>query len=153
MRKVLFLCSGNYYRSRFAEMLFNTIAAKRGIAWRADSRGLACDRPNQNVGPLSVHAVQGLQSRGIAHDPERWPKQVSEHDLASAALVIAVKEAEHRAMLTARHPAWKDRVEYWHIDDLDCAGPEEALGKLEEHVVRLASRLAHEDTQPPRSAA
>jgi len=35
---VLFLCTGNYYRSRFAEILFNAVAAKEGLGWRADSR-------------------------------------------------------------------------------------------------------------------
>lgn len=35
---VLFLCTGNYYRSRFAEIYFNALAAQRGSPWRADSR-------------------------------------------------------------------------------------------------------------------
>ena len=36
---VLFLCTGNYYRSRFAESLFNSVAGKMGLPWRASSRG------------------------------------------------------------------------------------------------------------------
>ena len=28
---VLFLCTGNYYRSRFAEILFNSVAAQMGL--------------------------------------------------------------------------------------------------------------------------
>jgi hypothetical protein len=30
-RTVLFLCMGNYYRSRFAEILFNSVAVKMGL--------------------------------------------------------------------------------------------------------------------------
>ena len=41
MKQVLFLCSGNYYRSRFAEHLFNWLAAKVNLSWRADSE--ACE--------------------------------------------------------------------------------------------------------------
>src|SRR5947199_205561 len=40
-KTVLFLCTGNYYRSRFAEVLFNSVAGKMGLTWRASSRGLA----------------------------------------------------------------------------------------------------------------
>ena len=40
---VLLLCTGNYYRSRFAEILFNSVVAKMGLLWRASSRGLALE--------------------------------------------------------------------------------------------------------------
>ena len=43
-KAVLFLCTGNYYRSRFAEVLFNSVAGKLGLPWRASSRGLALER-------------------------------------------------------------------------------------------------------------
>ena len=42
-KTVLFLCTGNYYRSRFAEVLFNSVAGKMGLPWRASSRGLALE--------------------------------------------------------------------------------------------------------------
>jgi len=38
---VLFLCTGNYYRSRYAEELFNHLARAEGLSWRAISRGAA----------------------------------------------------------------------------------------------------------------
>jgi protein-tyrosine phosphatase len=31
-KDILFLCTGNYYRSRFAEILFNSVAGKMGLA-------------------------------------------------------------------------------------------------------------------------
>ena len=39
-KRVLFICSGNYYRSRLAEILFNHAAAAAGLAWEAGSRCL-----------------------------------------------------------------------------------------------------------------
>ena len=42
MQTVLFLCTGNYYRSRFAEELFNHRAARDGLSWVAQSRA-PCD--------------------------------------------------------------------------------------------------------------
>ena len=40
MREILFLCTGNYYRSRFAEVLFNHLARESGVKAHAASRGL-----------------------------------------------------------------------------------------------------------------
>ena len=38
-KTVLFLCTGTDYRSRFAEVLSNSVAGKMGLARRPSSRG------------------------------------------------------------------------------------------------------------------
>jgi protein-tyrosine phosphatase len=140
-RRVLFLCTGNYYRSRFAEILFNAQAAERGLSWTADSRGLALD--GCNSGPISKYTLACLQSRGIESGScERFPKPLTEADLATADHIVAVKEAEHRPLFEAKFPQWRDRIEYWAIHDLDCAEPDVAIPHLEREVVRLLERLA-----------
>src|SRR5262249_25790861 len=142
-RTVLFLCTGNYSRSRFAEIVFNDGAARRGLAWRAESRGLALERGVDNVGPLSRHAWARLAELGLALDGYlRLPLPVSEADLKRAELIVAVKGAEHRPLLLDRHAAWADRVEYWDIPDDYELPPAEALRALEGAVERLLDRLA-----------
>ena len=139
---VLFLCSGNYYRSRFAEHIFNTYSLATGLAWTADSRGLIVDRVVGNVGSISHYAVSGLWQRGISvPEPCRFPIQLLEADLAAAKLVIALKEAEHRPLLIERFPQWPDHVEYWHIHDLDRASPADTLTALTQEVQQLIQRL------------
>ncbi len=139
---VLFLCTGNYYRSRFAEIVFNAWAAEHGLPWRAKSRGLALELGSGNIGPLSAHASWRLAELGIPLDGYlRMPRRVSEDDLSRADLVIAVKEAEHRPLLRERFPAWADRVEYWHVHDLDDASAEQALAVLEQELQKLILRL------------
>ena len=141
MNQILFLCSGNYYRSRFAEILFNYHARQRGLKWMADSRGLAIDPTNS--GSISRYTKSCLAARGILSDTcERLPLTVVEADFAAAQRVIAVKEAEHRPLVETRFSKWRDRVEYWHIHDLDCATPEEAIPHLEREVLSLLDRLA-----------
>jgi protein-tyrosine phosphatase len=43
---VLFLCTGNYYRSRLAEVYFNALAPGWRLRWRADSRALRLNSAN-----------------------------------------------------------------------------------------------------------
>jgi protein-tyrosine phosphatase len=141
MKRVLFLCSGNYYRSRYAEILFNWHSHERGLTWQAESRGLALD--SRNGGPISGYAVSRLTARGIScANYLRVPLQVSEADFAAAHRIIAVKEAEHRSIVEARFAAWRDLVEYWRIDDIDCATPEAALALLEREISGLLERLS-----------
>jgi protein-tyrosine phosphatase len=142
MKQVVFLCSANYYRSRFAEHFFNWLAdQEEGLGWRADSRGLAVD-PSASIGRISLHTVEALAARGIHVDGQhRYPKKLTATDLVNADLVVAVKEAEHRAMMAGQFPQWVDRIEYWHIDDLDCALPEESMPVLEKSIRALVARL------------
>lgn len=152
MKRVLFLCSANYYRSRFAEHLFNWLAEQEDLPWRADSRGVTADEWG-NIGPISSHTVDAMRQRGIPLPAEhRCPMQLSVADLAGADLVIAVKEAEHRAMMADRFPLWADRIEYWHIDDLDCARPEESLPILEAKVHGLVEQLRDDGEEESRAA-
>lgn len=138
--EVLFICTGNYYRSRFAEAMFNHLAAQRGLPWRAFSRGVAI-----HLAPpgLSAHTAAALQARGLPltlTPPER--QSLTAPDLERAARAIALKEAEHRAYIRQQLPAWEDRVEYWHFHDLDVAGSEEVLPAIEARVGALIEELA-----------
>jgi protein-tyrosine phosphatase len=142
-RVVLFLCTGNYYRSRFAEILFNHLAREHGLNWRAESRGLDLKVGTRNVGPISVHARQACAARDLPlPEPPRMPLSLGEGDLDTAHLVIALKEAEHRPYLSRLFPAWVDRVRYWHVHDLDAAAACDAMNELERLVRGLAAELA-----------
>jgi protein-tyrosine phosphatase len=147
--RLLFLCTGNYYRSRFAELYFNALAREAGLNWIAFSRGIATELGIDNVGPISAHAVRGLAVRGIPVTPAvRFPQQLREDDLEEADLIVALKESEHRPLLARRYPLWPDRVEYWHIDDLDRAAPEDALAEIDREIRDLVQRLSRNGHGP-----
>jgi protein-tyrosine phosphatase len=141
MKRILFLCSGNYYRSRYAEVLFNWHSGERGLAWHAESRGLALDA--RNSGPISRHTLARLKARGISCDGYlRAPLPAFDADFAAAQRIIALKDAEHRPIVESRFAQWRDLVEYWRIDDIDCATPEDALDRLEREIAGLVERLS-----------
>src|SRR4030095_15645761 len=104
---LLFLCTGNYYRSRFAELLFNQRAASADLPWRAESRGIALDLGAYNRGPISPYALEGLRARGLTLGlGVRFPQQVQEDDFVRATRIIALDETEHRPLLAHRFPTW-----------------------------------------------
>ena len=134
-KNLLFLCTGNYYRSRFAEYFFNNLAEKQKLNWKADSRGLAIEYGVNNIGPISPHAVQGLTERGIIMSAnERLPCQATEMDFMAADKIIALDESEHRPLMIARFPRWADTIHYWLVHDLDKTSPEHALKQIEQHI-------------------
>lgn len=152
-KRVLFLCTGNYYRSRFAEVLFNSVAGRMGLPWRASSRGLALERGVNNVGPMAASAIKALETMGVkAGDAiTRMPAQVTEDDLEGAALIVALKHAEHLPLLQERFPAWVEKVEFLQVDDAP-----DVLGLIEQEVMGLVARLLgggqHRESQPTDAA-
>jgi protein-tyrosine-phosphatase len=142
-RTVLFLCTGNYYRSRFAEMYFNHAAQQRGLAWRAISRGLATETNYLLPGVISPLTANALDVLGVdCPDEHRDAIQCTEADFASADLVIAVKQTEHRPLMQARFPHFVDRVRYWEVHDIHDAPADAALAELRTRVDALIDELA-----------
>src|SRR4051794_15440729 len=105
-KTVLFLCTGNYYRSRFAEILFGSVASRMGLPWRAVSRGLALERGAANVAPVSPMALEALAERGIqAREAcSRMPAPLALQDLEAADRVVALLRSEHEPLLAERFP-------------------------------------------------
>ena len=144
--RVLFLCTGNYYRSRYAEELFNHQAGLEGLGWHAFSRGVAEKLLPENVGPMSPYTLNALQAKGIApRDAKRTPVLCTVADFAEAEHVVALKDAEHRPMIERRFAGVAHRVQYWNVDDIEFLDPPAALGKIDELVGGLIGSLRIRD--------
>jgi protein-tyrosine phosphatase len=142
VKTVLFLCTGNYYRSRFAEELFNHHAERSGVDWTAHSRGLALERGAHNIGCISPFVLRALKEFEItARGADRFPLQCATADLTSADFVVAVKEAEDRPLMRERFAEWEHTANYWNVHDVEDAPPAEALKLLAREVQTLLRRF------------
>jgi len=138
---ILFLCTGNYYRSRYAEIFFNHFAAKKQLNWFADSRGLEANA-GRNVGPISIFALKRLTHQGILlNEPIRFPMQLEEKDLQEAGLIIAVHRVEHEPMMKKYFPAWAEKIIYWDVADLDITDSENALSAIEQKIHEIVEKV------------
>lgn len=144
--RVLFLCTGNYYRSRYAEEVFNHSARREGLDWRSFSRGVAATLSPENVGPISPYTLEALQAKGIVPGgAARNPVLCAVDDFVEAELVVALKDSEHRPMIAQRFAGVAHRVEYWDVDDIEFLDPKIALAKIDDLVGLLIRSLRLRD--------
>jgi len=136
---LIFICTGNYYRSRIAEAVFNYHAIINSLDWRAQSRGF---RPKPEQMGLSPIALDFLVDQRVQPDlTAPGPRKLTERDLADSAMAIALYEAEHRPMMQSAFPEWEERVVYWQVPDIDVMPPEKALPILMEEVMALFDEI------------
>ena len=142
-KRLLFLCSGNYYRSRTAEYLFNQWAKAEGLSWEAYSYGLAENiTALRNEGPISPLALSFLSEKGMSMEkPYRFPASVTVEHLSEADKIIALSKEEHEPMVLARFEPFQDQISYWEVHDIDKERPEVALDLVFRQVKALIIKL------------
>jgi protein-tyrosine phosphatase len=139
---VLFICTGNFYRSRHAEAYFNWHATQQNLPVRAFSRGLLTSLVADEPTLLSVNTEKRLRELGIPlHLTGSSPTQLQPEDLMKAHKAIALKRDEHYEMMQLSHPEWADRIDYWTVHDIDFLDPKHALPQIEAQVHRLVEEF------------
>jgi protein-tyrosine phosphatase len=150
VRTVLFICTGNHYRSRFAEAVFNHHARTLKLDWQAISRGLSTYLLPDHFS-LSSHTAHALRERGIdLRLTAEEGRQLDEDDLRDADCRIALHETEHRPMLRKRFPQWENKVTYWSVQDEHELSPLQALPQIERMVLKILEECWLRD-QPNRN--
>ncbi len=105
--KVLFVCSGNSYRSPVAEALMRKYAPK-GV--EADSAGTS------PINYISPHAKRFLEKEDALQFLKKHPEGIDSKRLRDYDLIVAM-ELQHKFSILQRCPECADRVEVWNIDD------------------------------------
>lgn len=130
---VLFLCTGNYYRSRFAEIYFRYLAETHSKDHLVFSRGLRIS--GRNPGPISVFAKEYLQQLDILiPEPIPFPELLTQSDFQRADLVIALDKTEHEPMVMNQFPQFYEQVVFWDFPDIDFVPASEILPRLKQKI-------------------
>lgn len=125
-QRLLFVCTGNYFRSRLAEILFNHCAVQSGLPWRAESRGLAV---SGQLSGLAIEARAYAEAAGVAVPPGRNPKPLLVDELAGAGLVVLMNRQEHEPIMEREfRPVYRSLVSRgtlrsWNVFDLPSPRP------------------------------
>lgn len=101
MKKLLFVCTGNLCRSPAAEAVFNALAAERGLAWRAESAGLAAAEDE----PVPDNVELALEEVGFYAGTHRARKAESRMIIEADLVLAMTPRQKEKLERLARGPA------------------------------------------------
>ena len=161
-KRVLFICSGNYYRSRLAEILFNHAAATAGLAWEAGSRGLLKARELKGMSEHTAAYLKGVELAHLAAEP-RYPIPIDVEDLTDFDLIIAMCREEHQPIIEQKFLSLAKalhkvgRIRFWNVYDIPARphaivrllggghkGPSQPADSGTEHIALAVKELVSE---------
>ena len=161
-KRVLFICSGNYYRSRLAEILFNHEAAAAGLAWESGSRGLLKARELKGMSEHTAAYLTGVELAHLAAEP-RDPIPIDVEDLTDFDLIIAMCREEHQPMIEQKFLSLAKalhkvgRIRFWNVYDIPARphaivrllggghkGPSQPADSGTEHIALAVKELVSE---------
>lgn len=131
--KILFLCTGNAYRSPLAEALLKKIRPDLTV----DSAGLHV------AIPIPKQVRDYLRAQGALNFLKPFPESIQEKELRGFNLIVAM-ESRHKLAVLRKCPDCEERIVVWNIEDPFFEGEEEAekiFVEIEYKVKELANSL------------
>lgn len=131
--KVLFVCSGNAYRSPLAEALLKKLRPDLEI----DSAGLHI------IIPISRHVREYLAKQNATQYLKRTPQSIDEKKLRDYDLIVAMEHIHTNAILSIC-PECEARIVEWNIEDpyfLESEDAKNIYAQIENKVEELAKSL------------
>ncbi|MGQ9460009.1 MAG: arsenate-mycothiol transferase ArsC [Candidatus Bathyarchaeaceae archaeon] len=132
--KILFVCTGNSYRSPVAEALLKKIQGDLKV----ESAG------TQPAGMIASNAKKFLERENALEKLKRMPEGIDEKNLEEYDLIVAMKQ-NHKNEILRRFPQMEDRIEVWNIDDpiyLPYGSDEEVFEEIKRKVIELAKSIS-----------
>ncbi|MAG01797.1 hypothetical protein CMI42_00520 [Candidatus Pacearchaeota archaeon] len=127
MRKILFICLGNRFRSRIAEEYFNKTNKNKKI--KSSSAGLVY------ANPISKNTVKTVKKYGI-NIGGGTPKRIKENDLKNVDKVIVVADNVPISILKI----FSKNVISWNIRDTD-GGNQNKVENIVKNIIKKVDVL------------
>lgn len=136
--KILFVCTGNSYRSPVAEALLKKVRGDLEV----ESAG------TQPAGMIAPNAKKFLERENALEKLKRTPEGIDQKNLEEYDLIVAMKQ-NHKNEILRQHPQMEDRIEVWNIDDpiyLPYGFDEEVFEEIKRKVIELAESIQDKKT-------
>jgi len=104
--KILFVCTGNSYRSPVAEALLKKVRGDLEV----ESAG------THPAGMIASNAKRFLEKENALKNLKGAPEGIDQKNLEEYDLIIAMKQ-NHKNEILRRYPQMEDRLQVWNIDD------------------------------------
>jgi len=131
--KILFVCTGNSYRSPIAEALLKKVRGDLEV----ESAG------THPAGMVASNAKKFLKKENALRNLKGSPEGIAQKNLEEYDLIIAIKQ-NHKNEILRRYPQIEDRIEVWNIDDpiyLPYGSDEEVFEEIKRKVLELAKSI------------
>ena len=131
--KVLFVCSGNAYRSPLAEALLKKLRPDLEV----DSAGI------HPAIPISEEAREYLARENAVQHLKKAPEAFEKKKLGEYDLIV-VMEPRHKEVILSKCPECRGKIVLWNIDDPYFLPPEygeKIFRQIKERVIELANSL------------
>jgi len=131
--KILFICSGNAYRSPLAEALLKKLRPDLEI----DSAGLHV------IIPISRQVREYLAKQNATQHLKKTPQSINEKKLRDYDLIVAMEHIHTNAILSIC-PECETRIVEWNIEDpyfLEREDAKNIYAQIENKVEELAKSL------------
>ncbi len=131
--RILFVCSGNAYRSPVAEALLRKLKPEIEV----DSAGTS------PAIPISESAKKFVERETASKYLKSAPEGLTAKNLPTYDLIVAMK-AEHKEAILSRCPQCSDKIVVWNVDDpyfLPHGHAEKIFNQIMDLVRELANSL------------
>ncbi len=142
MKKIYFVCMGNYYRSRLAEELALHYATLLGVDIQVDSGGLSNIPNPNNPGTIAKAVLQYLDDKRIQpRGATRYPKSCVVEDIDTADLLVLTDVDEQSVLFQGRFPGYKGQIIGWDAHDIQYAPIPSTVALIDQKVNELILNL------------
>ncbi len=133
--KILFVCTGNSFRSAVAEALMKKVRSDIEV----ESAG------THPAGMIAPNARRLLEKENASVYLKSVPEWVGEKNLKEFDLIVGMKE-NHRNEILRQHPEVAKKMEVWDVDDpinLPLGADEKVFDEIKAKVAMLAASTSH----------
>lgn len=140
MNNILFVCTGNIFRSRFAEEVFNHLCKINGVDATAFSAGLQVGRYKQRkIYWPAMNELERLKIEPLRSNEESV--HIDDIDVSIYDQIICMDEEEHKPMVRSNELLSGFTFQYWNIVDMPKVSSDISLPKCYKKVESLIDQL------------